>query len=380
MLQYVFGVIFFIWNGSFKSLQTIKIIHDFIEYYSHICYLTARLYKRIESIIFPLHELYIRSSFLLTSSKYSIEIFLSSGLIIKVHYNLRFIFIYDAKALTRCPFFQIFRSMTDFKKIGIYHNPDLGKSVLEGISNSLKNHQMEPVILNPSTEVQENIDLILTVGGDGTVLAGLIHLPNCPVLAVNYGTVGFLTTGNPEDLDKILERIQQGRFVISERSILECLHPQGTAYAVNELVIKGATRLVNMALTINGHPIRKIRGDGFIVGTATGSTGYLLAAGSPIVMPELRCMILSGLNEYDFRARHLVITHDSRVELEILTNTREKEIHLAADGQSQGPLVPGDKVLIRESERRAKLIFMEPDYFFQNLSSRLSWFQRTGGA
>ena len=239
--------------------------------------------------------------------------------------------------------------MTDFKKIGIYHNPDLGKSVLEGISNSLKNHQMEPVILNPSTEVQENIDLILTVGGDGTVLAGLIHLPNC-------------------------------RFVISERSILECLHPQGTAYAVNELVIKGATRLVNMALTINGHPIRKIRGDGFIVGTATGSTGYLLAAGSPIVMPELRCMILSGLNEYDFRARHLVITHDSRVELEILTNTREKEIHLAADGQNQGPLVPGDKVLIRESERRAKLIFMEPDYFFQNLSSRLSWFQRTGGA
>ena len=97
-------------------------------------------------------------------------------------------------------------------------------------------------------------------------------------------------------------------------------------------------------------------------------------------MPELRCMILSGLNEYDFRARHLVITHDSRVELEILTNTREKEIHLAADGQNQGPLVPGDKVLIRESERRAKLIFMEPDYFFQNLSSRLSWFQRTGGA
>ena len=239
--------------------------------------------------------------------------------------------------------------MTDFKKIGIYHNPDLEKSVLEGISNSLKNHQMEPVILNPSTEVQENIDLILTVGGDGTVLAGLIHLPNC-------------------------------RFVISERSILECLHPQGTAYAVNELVIKGATRLVNMALTINGHPIRKIRGDGFIVGTATGSTGYLLAAGSPIVMPELRCMILSGLNEYDFRARHLVITHDSRVELEILTNTREKEIHLAADGQNQGPLVPGDKVLIRESERRANLIFMEPDYFFQNLSSRLSWFQRTGGA
>ena len=270
--------------------------------------------------------------------------------------------------------------MQNFRRIGIFHNPDLSENVLEGIVRSLKQHQMEPVILKASPEVQEDIDLILTVGGDGTVLAGLSHLPNYPVLAVNYGTVGFLTTGNPEELNTILERIQQGRFVISERSILECIHPQGIAYAVNEVVIKGATRLVNMSLAINDHPIRKIRGDGFIVGTATGSTGYLLAAGSPIVMPELRCMILSGLNEYDFRARHLVITHDSRVELEIMTNTREKDIHLAADGQSRGPLVPGDKVLIRESERRAKLIFMEPDYFFQNLSSRLSWFQRTGGS
>ena len=270
--------------------------------------------------------------------------------------------------------------MHKFKRVGIFHNPDLKERVLKEIERCLEQHQMDPLFFKSLPDVEENIDLILTVGGDGTVLACLSHLPDCPVLAVNYGTVGFLTAGNPEELNSILGRIQEGRFVISERSILECIHPQGIAYAVNEVVIKGATRLVNMSLTINDHPIRKIRGDGFIVGTATGSTGYLLAAGSPIVMPELRCMILGGLNEYDFRARHLVVTHDSRVELEILFNTREKDIHLAADGQSKEPLVPGDKILIRESEQRAKLIFMEPDYFFQNLSSRLSWFQRSGGS
>ena len=137
--------------------------------------------------------------------------------------------------------------------------------------------------------------------------------------------------------------------------------------------------MVGLQLIINGQPIRKIRGDGFIVGTATGSTGYLLAAGSPIVMPELRCMILSGLNEYDFRARHLVVTNDSKIELTLLPNSREKEIYLAADGNRKGSLSIGDRVFIRESDRRAKLIFMESDYFFQNLSSRLSWFNRFEG-
>ena len=208
------------------------------------------------------------------------------------------------------------------------------------------------------------------------MLAGLIRFPDCPVLAINYGTVGFLTAGNRDELNKILNRIRNEDFIISERSILECIHPFGSTHAVNEVVIKGGTRLVNLQLTINGQKIREIRGDGFIVGSATGSTGYLLAAGSPIVMPELRCMILSGLNEYDFRARHLIVKNDSEIELTILESTREEEIYLASDGNRIGQLKNRDKIYIRESTRRAKLIFMESDYFFQNLSSRLSWFQK----
>ena len=110
------------------------------------------------------------------------------------------------------------------------------------------------------------------------------------------------------------------------------------------------------------------------MGTATGSTAYLLAAGSPIVIPELRCMIIAGLNEYDFRSRHLVVTGDSKIRLVISEQTHEKEIYLSADGKEKVPLKIGDEVLIQESARQAKLVFMEKNYFFHNLSSRLSWF------
>jgi NAD+ kinase len=173
----------------------------------------------------------------------------------------------------------------------------------------------------------------------------------------------------------MLQSVLEGKYIISERSVLECVHPQGKDFAVNEVVVRGATRLIAVELNINEQHIRRVRGDGVIVGTATGSTAYLLAAGSPIVMPELRCMIITGLNEYDFRSRHLVVTGESLIRLQISEETHEKEIYLSADGKEKIPLETGDEVIIRESSRQAKLVFMEKNYFFHNLSSRLSWFR-----
>ncbi len=215
--------------------------------------------------------------------------------------------------------------------------------------------------------------MIITVGGDGTVLYALNHHSSCPVLAINYGNVGFLTAGNREELDNTLQRVLEGDYIISPRSMIHCQHPHGELHAVNEIVIKGATRLITVELIINNKSIRRIRGDGVIVGTATGSTAYLMAAGSPIVMPELRCMIVSGLNEYDFRSRHLVVTHDSEIRLVVHPETRESEVFLAADGSEKIPLALNDEVLVCESDRQANLIFLDANYFFHNLSSRLSW-------
>ena len=257
--------------------------------------------------------------------------------------------------------------------MGIF-SPQFEQPVTELIQEWFVPHGIEISPLEDNTGSKDDLDLVLSFGGDGTVLAALSFFPQCPVLAVNFGNVGFLTAGDREELTEMLQSVLDGKYIISERSVLECVHPQGTDYAVNEIVVRGATRLITVELSINEQHIRRVRGDGVIVGTATGSTAYLLAAGSPIVMPELRCMIIAGLNEYDFRSRHLVVTSDSQIRLEISPHTHEKEIYLSADGKEKVPLEIGDEVIIRESERQAKLIFMEKNYFFHNLSSRLSWF------
>jgi len=258
--------------------------------------------------------------------------------------------------------------------VGIF-SPQFEQPVTELIQEWFVPHGIKISPLEDNTGSKDDLDLVLSFGGDGTVLAALSFFPQCPVLAVNYGNVGFLTAGDREELTEMLQSVLDGKYIISERSVLECVHPQGTDYAVNEIVVRGATRLITVELSINEQHIRRVRGDGVIVGTATGSTAYLLAAGSPIVMPELRCMIIAGLNEYDFRSRHLVVTSDSQIRLEISPHTHEKEIYLSADGKEKVPLEIGDEVIIRESERQAKLIFMEKNYFFHNLSSRLSWFR-----
>jgi len=241
------------------------------------------------------------------------------------------------------------------------------------ICKILNENEIQAHLLRWDSDAPIPLDMLSTVGGDGTVLYALSHFPNCPVLAINFGNVGFLTASNREDLGIALQQVLSGQYVISHRSMICCEHPNGQLHAVNEIVLKGTTRMLTVDLSINQKDIRRIRGDGVIVGTATGSTAYLMAAGSPIVMPELRCMIITGLNEYDFRSRPLVVTHDSLVCLEVSKETRETDIFLAADGGEKIPLKLGDEIIIKESDRQAKLIFTDPNYFFHNLSSRLSW-------
>tara|TARA_B110000967_G_scaffold206918_1_gene254883 strand:+ start:41 stop:859 length:819 start_codon:yes stop_codon:yes gene_type:complete len=258
-------------------------------------------------------------------------------------------------------------------KVGIF-SPQFEQPMTELVQEWFVPHGIETLALEGKSGRNEDLDLVLSFGGDGTVLAALSLFPQCPVLAVNFGNVGFLTAGDREELTDMLQSVLEGKYIISERSVLECVHPHGKDFAVNEVVVRGATRMIAVELNINEQHIRRVRGDGVIVGTATGSTAYLLAAGSPIVMPELRCMIIAGLNEYDFRSRHLVVTGESKIKLQISEQTHEKEIYLSADGKVKVPLEIGDEIIIRESSRQAKLVFMEKNYFFHNLSSRLCWF------
>ena len=219
----------------------------------------------------------------------------------------------------------------------------------------------------------EKLDLIVAMGGDGTVLRALDEYPGLPVLAINYGTVGFLTAGDRTELEKILTQVLAGDYVRSERLILRCDYLGKTAHAVNEVLVRSSLRMIQVDVFVNDTKIRTIRGDGVIVGTPTGSTGYLLSTGAPLVMPDVNCFIVDGINEYNFSSRALILSPDSRIRLHMARIDEGQEAKLIVDGQSLGELHTGVEIRLSRSERRAQLIFLDRNYFFHNLASRLRW-------
>jgi len=219
----------------------------------------------------------------------------------------------------------------------------------------------------------EPLDLVIAMGGDGTVLKALDMMPGCPVLAINFGTVGFLTAGGREELEQLLQRLIARQYIISERLLLRCDYPGGMAHVVNEIVLRSSWRLMNVEVSVNGGKIRNIRGDGMIVGTPTGSTGYLLSTGAPLVMPDVECFILDGLNEYNFTSRALILSPQSRIRLVVGPLLPDQTCNLYIDGNPICSVPAGQEIRLQRSDRRAQLLFFDEHYFFRNLSSRLGW-------
>ncbi len=265
--------------------------------------------------------------------------------------------------------------MVHLKRIGLFIGNLKCQHIAAQTQSWLNQHHIESETFTWKTDTSNlpQFDAIISLGGDGALLFVVKHFPDTPALAVNYGTIGFLTAGNEDDLEKLLMALIQGNCFLSERVLLQCHHPKGSLHVLNEVAIKNKHRMLELDCSVDHRLIRRIRGDGVIVGTPTGSTAYLLSAGAPIVMPEARCLILAGLNEYNFSSRNIILRHDVEVEIKIDESTRENEIYLTADGREQIPLNVGDKVTIKESELRAKLLFLNRHYFFTNLSSRLAW-------
>jgi NAD+ kinase len=217
------------------------------------------------------------------------------------------------------------------------------------------------------------LDLVIAMGGDGTVLKALDLMPGCPVLAINFGTVGFLTAGDRTELAALVERLLRGEYIVSERLLLRCEYPGGVTHVVNEIVLRSTWRMMQVDVDVNGARIRTIRGDGVIVGTPTGSTGYLLSAGAPIVMPDVQCFVLDGINEYNFTSRAVILAPDSLIRLRVGSLLPGQRAEFMADGNLVGDLQPGQDLLLTRSDRRAQLIFFDEHYFFHNLQSRLRW-------
>lgn len=216
-------------------------------------------------------------------------------------------------------------------------------------------------------------DVVIALGGDGTVLRALRLFPDVPVLPVNFGTLGFLTAGDEGEFEKLIVRLLAGDFRLEERLRLVCEFRGERRIVINEIVIKGATKMISVDVYIDGDLIRAIRGDGVIVGTPTGTTAYLLSTGSSIVAPQVQCLVVNGINEYRFANRSLILPPRSKVRLRVEESTRETELFVSHDGADKLPIAVGEELQIESDTKPLRFVSFDRHIFFRNLRSRLGW-------
>lgn len=242
---------------------------------------------------------------------------------------------------------------------------------LGGILNWSKNY--------PSNELSGLVELIMVLGGDGTMLytARLVGDKKIPILGVNLGGLGFLTAITTEEIYSVLERVIRDDFETEERMMLDIeIHREGGKAlkhtALNDVVVKGQlTRLTNIGIRINKEDVITYRADGLIVSTPTGSTGYSLSAGGPILYPTIHSIIVAPICPFTLTNRPVVIPDWMTVE--ILLEVDQDNILLTMDGQVDVPLKGGDVVEVKRAEKSIYLVKCPGKSYFDILRERLMW-------
>ena len=229
-------------------------------------------------------------------------------------------------------------------------------------------------------ELAAESDLLLVLGGDGTLLAAArVAAPRgIPILPINMGSLGFLTSFTLDEMFPALEETLAGHSSISERVMLRVeLHRAGQMIdgqsVLNEAVInKGAlARMIELVLKIDGAFVCRYRADGLIVATPTGSTAYSLSAGGPIVQPGVESLIITPICPHTLTDRPLVVRDSSAVEVSLSGDA--ESVFLTLDGQKGIPMQSGDRVRITRAPERLKLIQPPRKTYFDILRSKLKW-------
>ncbi|MEE2703814.1 MAG: NAD(+)/NADH kinase [Myxococcota bacterium] len=229
-------------------------------------------------------------------------------------------------------------------------------------------------------EVTARADLVIAVGGDGTLLgvAREIGARATPIFGISLGHLGFLTAVRPEDVDQVLPGVLAGRCRIDERARLEVVVIENGAETRRELVLndvvltKGTAlaRMIDLHVRVDDQRVATYRSDGLIVATPTGSTAYNLSAGGPLLDPTLSAILLTPICPHTLSQRPLVLPDNNWVEVRLLSS---EEVTLTLDGQVGVALSGGDRVRIARSERPARLVFGADENHFETLRNKLGW-------
>lgn len=227
-------------------------------------------------------------------------------------------------------------------------------------------------------------DLMVVLGGDGTLIAAARALGgnDVPILGVNLGSLGFLTEITIDELYPTLESCLSGDYRISERMMLHVTVARNgvdleTHKVLNDVVInKGAlARIVDLETMIDNCCMTTFKADGLIISTPTGSTGYSLSAGGPIVHPSMNCLIITPICPHTLTNRPVVVADDAQVIITV-KSLEDEEVYLTLDGQVGVKLLGGDVIRVRRAQRRATLVQSRNRDYFEILRTKLKWGER----
>jgi NAD+ kinase len=233
-------------------------------------------------------------------------------------------------------------------------------------------------------DIRDQAELVVVLGGDGTLIsvARLFSDKDVPILGVNLGSLGFLTEITVEELYTRLEKVLEGNPRVSERMMLEvALHREGQQIekctVLNDVVInKGAlARIVDLETRVNRHTLTTYKADGLIVSTPTGSTGYSLSAGGPIIHPLMSCIVITPICPHTLTNRPIVVTDESVISI-IVASSFDEKVYLTLDGQVGFELREGDSVEIRKALETTALVMSRSRDYFEILRTKLKWGER----
>ena len=232
----------------------------------------------------------------------------------------------------------------------------------------------------PADELAAKVDLMLVLGGDGTMIATsrLVGDSDVPVLGVNYGRLGYLAEFRIEELYPALETILEGNYTVEKRVMLTAELHRGWEKVshnrvLNDIVINKAAlaRIIEIECYINEKFVNSFRADGLIVASPTGSTAYNLSAGGPVVYPSMNAIIITPICPFTLSNRPIVVPDESQIELRL--KTPNEDVALTLDGQVGFPLKPDDRVLIRKSRTTFDLVQPMNRNYFEVLREKLRW-------
>ena len=231
------------------------------------------------------------------------------------------------------------------------------------------------------------IDLAMVLGGDGTLLAVAKAIAesghDIPLLAVNFGSLGFLTEITRPEIFQSLDAVLNNRATHDFRMMLSARatragHPSVTHLALNDVVFSrtALSRMIELSVTVGDQFVTAVRADGLIVATPTGSTAYNLAAGGPIVHPSMDALVLTPIAPHTLTNRPIVISAERDVRVKLMSNNAGDEVYVTIDGQTGFALHQSDEITITRSERRLRLVRATTRSYFEVLRQKLKWNER----